>query len=356
MMMEYLASHSYVAAFLSFALCALLLPLVRQAAIYFEIHDHPGYLKIHTVPIPRVGGIALLLAILPGLILSTQDSPYHLVLFYLALGLIWCAGFLDDIFNLPPEVRLFAQLAAGFLLSQTRWGLTLFNHRVLDSVLTCLFVAVFVNAFNFLDGSDGIAGGVAALVALGYAALYTTPTTSVGGAVAWSLLGACLGFLAYNFPPARIFMCDSGSTMLGFLIAFLGLDFYHVHHHIGSHWLLPLVFAGLPLMDFFLAVVRRLRKRVSPFSGDRQHFYDILLERGWSSMRVAFGAYAVTGGLLIVGWLCIHPDWKISVLLLFVAAALLTISLRNFDAIRAKTRVTPSAPADSHSSTATSHD
>jgi UDP-GlcNAc:undecaprenyl-phosphate GlcNAc-1-phosphate transferase len=338
-MNEFFTTHGYLAAFLSFAVCAALLPLVRRAAFYFRVHDQPGYLKIHNAPTPRLGGVAMMLAIVLGLAVSNYGSPLHLVHFYFALGLIWYAGFIDDLLNLPPEVRLIAQLAAGFLLSQTRWNLTLFNHPILDSILTCLFVAVFVNAFNFLDGSDGIAGGVAGLVALGYAAMYATPTTSAGGAVAWSLLGACLGFLAYNFPPARIFMGDSGSTMLGFLIAFLSLDFYRVHHHIGSHWLLPLVFAALPLMDFFLAVVRRLRKRVSPFSGDRGHFYDVLLDRGWSSLHVALGAYAITGGLLVIGWLCIHPDWKISVLLLFVVAFLFALSLRNFESLRQKSQM-----------------
>src|SRR5262249_36507533 len=176
---------------------------------------------------------------------------------------------------------------------------------------------------------------------------------SAGGAVSWSLLGACLGFLAYNFPPARIFMGDSGSTVLGVLIAFLSLDFYRVHHHLGSHWLLPLVFAALPLMDFFLAVIRRLRKRVSPFSGDRGHFYDLLLDRGWSSMHVALGAYAVTGGLLVVGWLCIHPDWKLSVLLLFVLAFLFAASLRNFESLRHKSQMlfgSPHPPSDGSTS------
>lgn len=335
-MAHLVSTHGYLAAFLSFVVCAALLPFIRRAAFRFHMQDQPGHLKIHNVPIPRLGGVAMIVAIVAGLGVSTYGSPLQLLNFYLALGLIWYIGFLDDLMSLPPEVRLLAQLAAGFLLSQTRWNLNVFNHPVLDAIVTCLFVAVFINAFNFLDGSDGIAGGVAALVALGYAALYATPTTSAGGAVSWSLLGACLGFLAYNFPPARIFMGDSGSTTLGFLIAFLSLDFYHVHHRIGSHWLLPLVFAALPLMDFFLAVIRRLRKRVSPFAGDRGHFYDVLLDRGWSSMHVALGAYAVTGGLLVIGWLCIHPDWKICVMLLFALAFLFALSLRNFDALRQK--------------------
>jgi len=319
--------------------CAALLPLVRKAACHFQVHDQPGPLKIHTAPIPRLGGVAMMLATVAGFAVSSYGSPLNFIHFYFALGLIWYVGFIDDLMSLPAAIRLLAQFGAGFLLSQTRWNLTLFNHPILDSILTSLFVVVFVNAFNFLDGSDGIAGGVAALVALGYGAVYGTPTTGAGGALAWSLLGACLAFLAYNFPPARIFMGDSGSTMTGFLIAFLSLDFYRVHHHIGTHWLLPLVFAGLPLMDFTLAVIRRLRNRVSPFSGDRGHFYDIFLDRGWSSVNVALAAYAVTGVLLVVGWFCIHPDWKISVLLLFIVAFLFAISLRNFDAIRERSQL-----------------
>jgi UDP-GlcNAc:undecaprenyl-phosphate GlcNAc-1-phosphate transferase len=151
-------------------------------------------------------------------------------------------------------------------------------------------------------------------------------------------------------------MGDSGSTMLGFLIAFLSLDFYRVHHHIGSHWLLPLVFAALPLMDFFLAVIRRLRKRISPFAGDRGHFYDLLLDRGWSSLHVALGAYAVTGALLVIGWLCIHPDWKISVLLLFVVAFLFAVSLRNFESIRQKSQILFGSQQSSSDTNASSDD
>jgi UDP-GlcNAc:undecaprenyl-phosphate GlcNAc-1-phosphate transferase len=109
-------------------------------------------------------------------------------------------------------------------------------------------------------------------------------------------------------------MGDSGSTTLGFVVAFLALDFYRVHYHIGTRWLLPLVFAALPLLDFFLAVLRRIRRRVSPLAGDRQHFYDLLLERGWSSMQVAFSAYAITGALLVVGWFCMNAKWQLSLI------------------------------------------
>jgi UDP-GlcNAc:undecaprenyl-phosphate/decaprenyl-phosphate GlcNAc-1-phosphate transferase len=313
-----ISAHGYLAGVVAFLICAGLLPVIRHTAVKLDIHDLPGHLKIHAVPIPRLGGIAIGTAILASLMLSPFRSAPNVTGICLALMVIWYVGMLDDLMNLSPIVRLIAQLFAGVLVSQTPWGLKLVGIPLFDIVLTCLFVAVFVNAFNFLDGADGLAGGVAGFIALGYAALYSSPALAIGGLVAWILLGACLAFLAFNFPPARIFMGDSGSTTLGFVVAFLALDFYRVHHHIGTRWLLPLVFAAVPLLDFFLAVLRRIRRRVSPLSGDRQHFYDLLLERGWSSIQVAFGAYAVTGALLIVGWICMDASWQLS---LFVSLA-----------------------------------
>jgi len=313
-MLTAISAHSYLAGVVAFLICAGLLPLVRYTAAYLGVHDLPGHLKIHVVPIPRVGGIAIGLAIFASLMFSPFGSSPHLAGVCLALMVIWYVGLLDDLMNLSPMFRLIAQLFAGVLVSQTPWGLKLVGIPLFDTVLTCLFVAVFVNAFNFLDGADGLAGGVAGFIALGYAALYSIPSLNIGGLVAWILLGSCLGFLAFNFPPARIFMGDSGSTTLGFVVAFLALDFYRVHYHIGTRWLLPLVFAALPLLDFFLAVLRRIRRRVSPLAGDRQHFYDLLLERGWSSMQVAFSAYAITGALLVVGWFCMNANWQLSLI------------------------------------------
>lgn len=328
-MLSVISEHGYLGGVVAFAICAALLPVIRATAVHLGVHDLPGHLKIHVVPVPRLGGIAIGFAILGSLMLSRISGSQQLLGICLALMVIWYVGLLDDLMNLSPGFRLAAQLTAGVLVSQTPWRLKLVGSPFVDVVLTCLFVAVFVNAFNFLDGADGLAGGVAGFIALGYAALYSSPALTVGGLVAWVLLGSCLGFLAFNFPPARIFMGDSGSTTLGFVVAFLALDFYRVHYHIGTRWLLPLVFAALPLLDFFLAVARRIQRRVSPMSGDRQHFYDLLLDRGWSSIQVAFGAYAVTGALLIVGWLCMDASWQVSLFVsLATIAVLFTLAVR----------------------------
>jgi UDP-GlcNAc:undecaprenyl-phosphate/decaprenyl-phosphate GlcNAc-1-phosphate transferase len=328
-MPTFMTTHGYLVGVIAFLICAGFLPVIRYTALRLNVHDLPGHLKIHSVPIPRLGGIAIGIAIVTSLMFSPLRGSPHVAGICLALMVIWYVGLLDDLMNLSPMFRLVAQLFAGVLVSQTPWGLKLVGIPIFDIVLTCLFVAVFVNAFNFLDGADGLAGGVAGFIALGYAALYSSPELAIGGLVAWILLGACLGFLAFNFPPAKIFMGDAGSTTLGFVVAFLALDFYRVHYHIGTRWLLPLVFAALPLLDFFLAVLRRLRRRVSPLSGDRQHFYDLLLERGWSAMQVAFGAYAVTAALLVVGWFCMDANWGVSLAVsLATVAALLVLAGR----------------------------
>jgi UDP-GlcNAc:undecaprenyl-phosphate/decaprenyl-phosphate GlcNAc-1-phosphate transferase len=296
--------HGWFNGIVSFGVCVLLLPVVLHFAIRWDLRDLPGILKPHSLPTPHVGGVAMGVALIVGVSIGGAGLFAPAFLIFAALLLVWLTGLIDDVKGLTPAVRLAAQFLAGFLMSQTQWRLTVFGNNLLDTLLTCGFVMLFVNAFNFFDGADGLAAGVVGVSSLGYALLYSARAPSVGAAVSWSLLGACLGFLLFNFPPARIFMGDSGSTVLGFLLAFLGLDFYRVHHAIGTHLLLPLIFAGLPLLDLFLAVFRRLRKGTSPFMGDRQHLYDLLHERGWSARPIALGSYLATVGLVLLGWLC----------------------------------------------------
>lgn len=301
---DHLHFHGWFNGTVSFIVCVLFLPVVLRVATLWRLHDLPGNLKPHPLPTPRLGGVAMGIALISGLSFGGNGLFSTALLLFLALLIVWVIGVIDDLRGLPPGARLAAQFVAALLISQTQWGLTVFSNRLVDILLTCLFVMLFVNAFNFFDGADGLAAGVVAVASLGYALLYSARAPSVGAAVSWSLLGTCFGFLLFNFPPAKIFMGDSGSTVLGLLLAFLGLDFYRVHHSIGVHLFLPLIFAGLPILDLLLAVLRRLRKRVSPFEGDRQHLYDLLNQQGWSARPIAYTSYLATAGLVLLGWLC----------------------------------------------------
>jgi UDP-GlcNAc:undecaprenyl-phosphate GlcNAc-1-phosphate transferase len=131
-----------------------------------------------------------------------------------------------------------------------------------------------VFAFNFLDGSDGLVAGVTAIISVAYVCAYGAGTIGLGPTLAWSLLGASIGFLAYNFPPARIFMGDSGSTTLGFCVAFLGIDFVSRFpaQPNNAKWIFPALVAAVPLVDRIVVVLRRIKRGTSPLQGDRYHY------------------------------------------------------------------------------------
>jgi UDP-GlcNAc:undecaprenyl-phosphate GlcNAc-1-phosphate transferase len=285
--------------------CVLVLvPLVRRVCFRWGIFDAPGHLKIHREPIPRLGGVGIAFGLLAGVVSAVHGSRSEASFFAAALGLVWLAGFVDDLRELAPPFRLVAQIGGALLLYAEGWRVTYSSSVAFAILAQCFYVILFVNAFNFLDGADGLAAGITGVIALGYATIAGYALSVYGHAVAWSLLGACLGFLFFNFPPANIFMGDSGSTVLGFSVAFLGLDFVAAHRDVGAGraWRFVLLIAGLPLLDALVVVLRRAMKRKSPFRGDREHFYDFLLAAGWTARRVAIGGYVLTACLGLLGW------------------------------------------------------
>jgi UDP-GlcNAc:undecaprenyl-phosphate/decaprenyl-phosphate GlcNAc-1-phosphate transferase len=291
---------SWHAALVAILSVLLLAPVVSRFCFRFRLYDQPGPLKIHTRPIPRLGGVAVGIALLLGVAVEvgavSRDASFSMA----AVILVWISGLIDDVHSLRPVVRFAAQIGAGILLWGGGWRISIFESSTMDLVATCIFVALFINAFNFLDGADGLASGVAAIIALGYLGIPASMHSPLGHTAAWSLLGACLAFLAFNFPSARIFLGDSGSTLIGFSIAFLGLDLYRAGGVAKSPLLFPLLIAAVPLLDTLLAVLRRMRSHDPLFDGDRRHFYDLFFARGWTARRVALTCYGVAAALAAV--------------------------------------------------------
>jgi UDP-GlcNAc:undecaprenyl-phosphate GlcNAc-1-phosphate transferase len=219
----------------------------------------------------------------------------------LAFALVWAVGLVDDIYGLSSVIRLGIHLFAGALLWTGGWQLQFVNSSVLSLLSTCFLVAFVINAINLFDGMDGLAAGTAAVMAVGFLILSSGTVAFSSQVVAWSLLGICLGMLVHNFPPARIFMGDSGSTLIGVLLAFLILDWARIQPN--NSIVPPMILVSLPLADALLAAVRRLRSGRSPFSGDRRHFYDLLLERGWSVGSVLSFSWGWTAALGAIAWL-----------------------------------------------------
>jgi UDP-GlcNAc:undecaprenyl-phosphate/decaprenyl-phosphate GlcNAc-1-phosphate transferase len=290
-----------IAAGSGFMLVVPLVPIVRKLCVRWRLYDWPGPLKPHKQPIPRLGGIAIAIAIVGGVFLSIPSAATSEVLLVAAVALICIVGTIDDIRGLSAALRLMVQIIAGAMLWFGCGRLTVLDSSIFGLVASCVLTVAIVNSLNFLDGADGLASGVAGIVGVIYALVPWPEGDRLAPTVAWALAAGCAGFLFSNFPPAKIFLGDSGSTVLGLSIAFLSLSFYHSPVATGPRLLLPLVVAGLPLVDLALAVIRRARGRVSPFFGDRRHFYDLLSAHGASARKVALVCYAATALLGLIG-------------------------------------------------------
>jgi UDP-GlcNAc:undecaprenyl-phosphate GlcNAc-1-phosphate transferase len=304
------------------------IPIVRRFCIRWGLYDLNGPLKIHVGAIPRLGGVAIILSLVAGVVLNHHSDAMQARPFLIALALIWTVGLVDDIHGLSPVLRLAIQIGGGVLLWYGGWRLPWFENSAFNLVGVCFLAVVFINAFNFLDGADGLCAGVTGIIAAGYIFLPGVALSGLGSLIAWSLMGASLGFLFFNFPRASVFMGDCGSTAFGFCIAFLGLDFYRSNAGNPNHIsvLFPIAVAALPLFDAILTVSRRLYGRSSLLLGDRRQFYDLLMELGWSPQKVALTTYGLSAAICAIAGLVLKCDFRQALSLSVGAAVILLIA------------------------------
>jgi UDP-GlcNAc:undecaprenyl-phosphate GlcNAc-1-phosphate transferase len=303
----------------AFVIAVFATPIAMRVAHRFGIMDFPDQkLKPHARPTPYLGGAAILLAWSAALIISMVrgTTDWHALLPILLGGIVLSIiGLLDDIRTLPVKLRLAfeaATVAAVIILTGAGFSLVsavvgpLGLHlpdwvAVPISVLIGIFIVLgAVNSTNLIDGLDGLCSGVTAIISLGFFLLaahlavwgFSAQLDPVRLTLALAMLGAALGFLPFNFNPARIFMGDAGSILLGYNCGMLILLF--AERSIVRWVLGALVIFALPVADTALAVFRRWRSGKPVFEGDRSHFYDQLVQRGLSVRRTVLICYACT--------------------------------------------------------------
>jgi len=289
-------------------------PLARRAALRFGIVDNPGGRKAHAAPMPYLGGLAIYLAFMVFLLglfarngTGTDTTPLlQGVAIVVGATLMVALGLVDDRFALPPLIKLAGQFIAAVLLFVAGVHFH-FNHfPMLDAPVSVLFVLGITNAFNLLDNMDGLSVGTAAIGCLNFFALALLQPGNkqvIVATMAVALAGACLGFLYYNFNPARIFMGDAGSLFLGFMLAVLGLKinmngFANLH---AVNFFVPIVVLGVPIFDTSLVVVSRLRRGVSPAQGGRDHTSHRLVLLGLTVREAVMAVYIAGFGLGLCG-------------------------------------------------------
>ena len=223
----------------------------------------------------------------------------QLVIILLAIFVLFALGFWDDKRHLSPFFKLAVQFAVAMTaaaFAEVRIEFFIEN-KMITSVLSALWIVLIINAFNFLDNMDGLAAGIAAIATC---ILFTAAAISgqvfVGG-LAVVFIGTLLGFLVFNFPPAKIFMGDAGSLVVGFFVALLTLRTTYYHEAQSGQWypvLLPVIVMAVPLYDFISVTLLRISKGKSPFIGDTQHFSHRLKKHGLTDTQTVLTLYLAT--------------------------------------------------------------
>jgi UDP-GlcNAc:undecaprenyl-phosphate GlcNAc-1-phosphate transferase len=273
----------------------LLTPLAARVARRVGVVDRPsaGGHKTHGEDTPYLGGIALgagLVVLSAGLIaVGAISTGVNAELFNVLAGaaLLAMVGLLDDIRGLSPLLRLGFEAFAALALWQVGVGAGIFDSTALDVGLTVLWVVTVTNAVNFIDNMDGLAAGVTAMSAFGIFAISAGNGDLLVSSLALALAGASLGFLRYNFPPARIFLGDAGSLMLGFLLAALILKLDLPVGPAAPRVLATVLLAAVPLFDLSVVLVARTAGRRPIWLGGRDHTSHRLVARGMSRRAVA---------------------------------------------------------------------
>jgi UDP-GlcNAc:undecaprenyl-phosphate/decaprenyl-phosphate GlcNAc-1-phosphate transferase len=289
----------------SFVFTVILTPIVRDLFRSYKVVDEPDQnRKVHVYPIPRVGGIGIAIAYVLTIWLvrpngTTLDRELSLVVNILpGAGVIFAIGVIDDFFALKPLQKLVGQFLAAALAVWAGVMITSVAgrplHPVLGAALTIGWLLVCTNAFNLVDGLDGLAAGVGLFATL---TTFTTALLQGNEPLAYATLplaGCLLGFLCFNFNPATVFLGDSGSLLIGFFLGSFGVMWSQK-----SVTLLgmtaPLMAMSLPLVDVLLCIIRRWLRDQPIFSADRGHIHHRLLDRGLTPRQAVLLLYALCG-------------------------------------------------------------
>jgi len=331
---------TYLTSFIvSFIFVCAVTPILIKVGIKFGFVDQVNQRKIHRGAIPRIGGIGISLGtLLPifllfyihsGVPVATKDNIFLFFAGGLGISLV---GLFDDIRGINAKIKFLFQIAVavmatlhGALITSLPmpWGrleLGFFGY-----ILTVFWIIGIINAFNLIDGMDGLSSGITLFSSLTIAVLAIVNDFLPTALVALALAGAVTGFLIYNFNPAKIFMGDSGSMFIGYILAVLSLRSQSKAHAVVSI-LVPIIAMGLPILDTTLAFMRRLLRHQSIFAADKQHIHHFLLSLGFNQRKTVLIMYSISIIFTILSMLMIFKkslDTNIDTFLIVIVFAII---------------------------------
>jgi len=314
----------------SFLVSLILVPICKKVAIHINAVDIPNERKVHKVPMPRLGGLAIYLSFLICYMFFGEITTQMLSII-IASFVIILFGIVDDVNPLKARYKLIGQIIAACIV--VYYGniilkeVYLFNYYInfgdLAPYLTILFIVSCINAINLIDGLDGLASGISTIYYMTIA-IIAIITNRIGGLdiiLSIIMTGATLGFLVFNFPPAKIFMGDTGSQFLGFIIAIIALlGFKNVTF---NSLVVPIVILAIPIFDTLFAILRRALKGEPIGTPDKEHFHHQLLKMRFSTRTTVLIIYTINIAFAAISILTTLGDNKIATYLYIILAVIL---------------------------------
>lgn len=290
----------YVTLVLCFIASVLITPLVKKLAIAIGATDKPNARKVHQKIMPRLGGLAIYISFIIGfLILRPMDEDFSPLPIIIGSFIIIITGVLDDRFELSAKVKLIGQLLAAGVVVLGGIQLEFINmpfggelqFGIFSIPLTILWIVGITNAINLIDGLDGLAAGVSSIALITISGMAILMGDVFVTSVGLILLGSTLGFLVYNFHPAKIFMGDTGALFLGFMISVLALlGFKNITIF---SLIVPIIILGVPISDTFFAIIRRFVNKQPLSAPDKSHLHHCLLRLGYSHRQTVLIIYGI---------------------------------------------------------------
>lgn len=297
---------SIIALVLAFGITYFLMPGVIKLAGRIGAIDKPDQRKVHATAMPRLGGMAIFTGFIIACLIAFDISGLYRGLI-LGAGIIFLVGMLDDIYQLSAWIKLLGQIIAASVAIY--FGIVVYfinnpfdgilNLGLLSIPVTLLWIVGVTNAINLIDGLDGLAGGVSGIAAITMGIIAFMQGQSQVALAAFLLAAAIAGFLPYNFYPARTFMGDGGSNLLGFLLACLAIMGATKSATFIS-LIIPIVVLGIPIFDTFFAIIRRINNKAPIFKPDKDHLHHRLLALGMSQRRSVLIIYALSSFFSVI--------------------------------------------------------
>lgn len=322
----------------SFIVSLFLVPICKKVSIHVNAMDEPNERKIHKKPMPRLGGLAIYLSFLICYMFFGKITTQMLSII-IASFVIILFGIIDDINPMKARYKLFGQIIAACIIvyygNIILQDVYLFDYYInfgnLAPYLTIFFIIACINAINLIDGLDGLAAGISTIYFITIA-IIAIITNRIGGLdiiLSIIMLGSTFGFLVYNFPPAKIFMGDTGSQFLGFIIAIISLlGFKNITF---NSLVVPIVILAIPIFDTLFAILRRILKGESIGTPDKEHFHHQLLKMKFSTRKTVLIIYIIDIAFASVSIFLTLGDNKVASYIYIVLTILLLFTVLKTD-------------------------